>query len=79
MAITGDTRPDIQWANDETEPMEDDSLFVEFDADVVLPEMRAENQPRVPNWRLIENLREEKNLKWAMADFEDYDFENFAD
>lgn len=79
MAITGDTRPDDQWADDETEPMHDDSLFVDFDDNDELPEVREEIQRRVPNWRVIENIREERNLKWAMADFEDYDFDNFVE
>lgn len=78
MTNTGDTQPDDQWADDETELMDDDSIFVDFDDEDEIPEERAE-QPRAPVWRLIENLREEKLLRSAMADFEDYDeFENYA-
>lgn len=76
MATIGSTRPDDEWADDETDPMEDELILDEYDVDDELPERpeRPERTPdHVPHWRLIEMSREDKSLRWAMADFEDYD------
>jgi hypothetical protein len=80
MATTGNPRPDDEWADGEAEPMEDDLLFADYDLDDELSDRQTEIQYQVSIWRLIEMSREDKRLKRAMVDFEDYDdFEECAE
>ena len=55
---------------------DDDELF--FDEDEIVEEIVALAED-IPSWRRIEMAREDKFLREAMADFEDYDdFEGSA-
>ena len=70
-----------QWQQDDPEdPLgfdmdDDDDLFFEDDE---IDENILELSEDIPSWRRIEMAREDRYLKEAMADFEDYDeFEDF--
>jgi hypothetical protein len=80
MTTTGSIRPDGEWADSGTDVVDDELLLGDFDVDDEAPVRRADTSGHVPHWRRIEMSREDKNLKWAMADFEDYDdFEEFVE
>ena len=73
-----DTKP---WQEDDPEdPLgfdmdDDEELF--FDDDEIDEDI-LEMSEDIPSWRRIEMAREDRFLKEAMADFEDYDeFEDF--
>jgi hypothetical protein len=65
-----------QWQQDDSEELldldmdDDDELF--FDDDEIAEDIIALSED-IPSWRRIEMAREDRFLKEAMADFEDYD------
>jgi hypothetical protein len=69
-----------QWQQDSAEDplgfdMDDDELF--FEDDEIVEELVTLSED-IPSWRRIEMAREDRFLKEAMADFEDYDeFEDY--
>jgi hypothetical protein len=80
MADLNHSKTTQQWQQDDPEDllgfdMDDDELFFDDDAiEEELPEMAED----IPSWRRIEMAREDRFLKEAMADFEDYDeFEDY--
>ena len=80
MADLNHSKTTQQWQQDDPEDllgfdMDDDELFFDDDAiEEELPEIAED----VPSWRRIEMAREDRFLKEAMADFEDYDeFEDY--
>ena len=73
MASVSNPGANEEWPDDEATLMDDDTLLDNLDIGDELTTPPVEVQPRGPNWRLIDNLRDEKILKSAMADLEDYD------
>ena len=80
MADLNDLKSTEQWQQDDPEDplgfdMDDDELFFEDDE---IDEDAIELSADVPSWRRIEMAREDRFLREAMADFEDYDeFEDY--
>lgn len=66
--------PDMDWEMDD----EDELYFADDDEiDEEILELSADED--IPSWRRIEMAREDRFLKEAMADFEDYDaFEDYG-
>ncbi len=67
-----------QWQQEDPEDLleldmeEDDDDVLYFDDDEVEEDIVALSED-IPSWRRIEMAREDRFLKEAMADFEDYD------
>lgn len=80
MADLNHSKTTQPWQHDEPEDplgfdMDDDELF--FDDDEVDEELLDLSED-IPSWRRIEMAREDRFLKEAMADLEDYDeFEDY--
>jgi len=80
MADLNDPTNTEQWQQDDPEDplgfdMDDDELFLDDDK---IDEEAIELSTDVPSWRRIEMAREDRFLREAMADFEDYDeFEDY--
>jgi hypothetical protein len=84
MAISNETQVDPEWEDDESElelgmSEEDDLDFTEIedDVEVEFDADGADSGEKIPLWRLIEMSSENRRLKMELADFEDYDFEDF--
>jgi len=56
----------------------DEELDEEMDGEMAAESSRSKKVGRGQNWRRIELLQEDRLLKLAMADFDDYDFD-YAD
>lgn len=85
MAISNETQVDPEWEDDESElelsmSEEDDLDFTEIedDVEVEFDDDTVESGEKIPLWRLIEMSSENRRLKMELADFEDYDFEDFS-
>lgn len=79
MIPLNDTQPEASRVDDDDreffdlDPIDDDADFDGFDVETDDGDRPASNQVCVPLWRLIEIARENRDLKWSMADFADYD------
>lgn len=74
-----DIRPETDRVDDndeeyfEMDPMDDDVIFDDFEIKNDQDDRQMVSPDRVPLWRLIEMDREDRHLKWTIADFADYD------
>ena len=84
MADLNQTKTTKKWQQyDPEDPldfdMDDDELFFGDEDEIDEDELELSRDEDIPSWRRIEMAREDRFLKEAMADFEDYDaFEDYG-